>query len=301
MRSRELSDVASAELRLLASRFANLSDRHLRTVLRLFTVPDLRPDLAKLADGQKGREVQVLWPDSMASAADLPLPIPNGTIDAVVPYGAIKDCPDTIELGNIGVSVGDSEDRRLLYLGFGPEEGKSAALDFLHLASEAGQVTQTLRPDLSPIEFTTSSRNLWCSWMFGMLRSLAWVRSAEGFQAIENPFAASCDLCRFFLYRIDGKGNAFPNTGVSAPVAVEKPNGETKRSAINKRKDERDAWIYQQCVDGIPYQKILGELKRLAKSKGWQIFTSPQRVRQIGAEYATAHGLPLPAARQGNL
>jgi hypothetical protein len=73
-----------------------------------------------------------------------------------------------------------------------------------------------------------------------------------------------------------------------------------KPAAVRSRKMEaRDRWIYNQCMeDELTFGAIVKELKRLAPKRGWQVFTSPQRVRQVAVDYAMRHNKPLPRSRQ---
>ena len=98
--------------------------------------------------------------------------------------------------------------------------------------------------DSYPVEYTTSSKNLWCAWLFFHLRGTAWVHSAVQYESIDSPFAASCELIRRFLFGTDGKGKLFPG-----PSEVEEGKGKKTANAaavrVRRKKDQaRSRWIY---------------------------------------------------------
>ena len=85
-----------------------------------------------------------------------------------------------------------------------------------------------------------------------------------------------------------------------SPIAAEKrPAKPTVVLAKQDPKTEsRDKWIYEQCCKGVPHDKIVIELKKQAVKKGWRVFSTKNRVWQIGKEYAARHSLPEPPPRQ---
>jgi hypothetical protein len=82
---------------------------------------------------------------------------------------------------------------------------------------------------------------------------------------------------------------------------IDQSRGNTSNKPQRAKKLEaRDKWIYEQCCRGTPHDRIVAELKRIALSKGWQVFRSKQRAEQIGKEYARRHEKPSPPPRQNN-
>jgi hypothetical protein len=59
--------------------------------------------------------------------------------------------------------------------------------------------------------------------------------------------------------------------------------------------ESRDAWIYQQCCEGVPYKTIIAELNR---KKCWVAIESIQGIRDAAKRFATRNGKPLPPARR---
>lgn len=88
-----------------------------------------------------------------------------------------------------------------------------------------------------------------------------------------------------------------PKEVASAPPAAE-PQQKLKTSRRDKKTEARDKWIYQRCCAGIPHDKIVADLKKVAEKKKWRIISSKQRVQQIGNEYADDNGLERPAPRK---
>lgn len=62
--------------------------------------------------------------------------------------------------------------------------------------------------------------------------------------------------------------------------------------------DERNQWIYKKrCDPSVQDKNIVTELKRIAKSKGWDPIRSIQGVRAAAERYAKSHKKPLPPSR----
>jgi hypothetical protein len=77
------------------------------------------------------------------------------------------------------------------------------------------------------------------------------------------------------------------------------PTGPVRAVRVDKKKEARDKWIYEQCCKGTAHDKIAADLKKRAPKKGWRIVSSKQRIQQIGNEYADSHGLERPPSRRG--
>ncbi len=73
-------------------------------------------------------------------------------------------------------------------------------------------------------------------------------------------------------------------------------NSTVVRAKVSRTPEARDAWIYKQCCDGIPYKTIIDRLKK--KPRSWPRISSKQGIRRAAKAYAETHGLPLPPLRQ---
>ncbi len=61
--------------------------------------------------------------------------------------------------------------------------------------------------------------------------------------------------------------------------------------------EPRDRWLYEQCVAGVPYPRIVAALK--ANAHGGKPIASKQGVYGAALRYAERHGVPRPgSARQ---
>jgi hypothetical protein len=77
-----------------------------------------------------------------------------------------------------------------------------------------------------------------------------------------------------------------------------RPKAESVRR-IQGGNEDRDKWVYEQCCDPRkPLAGIVAALRRIGKDRGWALFTSKQRVQQIGKQYAERNGLNLPPPRR---
>ena len=77
----------------------------------------------------------------------------------------------------------------------------------------------------------------------------------------------------------------------------ENEGGRTTKRARGQN-EERDAWIYQQCLDGVPYAKIVAELQERSEECGWEVLESPQAAQQAGVRHAKRHNLKRPPRRK---
>jgi hypothetical protein len=73
------------------------------------------------------------------------------------------------------------------------------------------------------------------------------------------------------------------------------PSAATRR---DKWAESRDKWIYEQCLAGTAYDRIVTKLKTLAVKRKWKIVSTKQRIQQIGNEYAERNGMEKPPPRQ---
>jgi hypothetical protein len=88
-------------------------------------------------------------------------------------------------------------------------------------------------------------------------------------------------------------------TRVSLGAKSSRAKKVPKPAKRDKKTEARDKWIYQRCCAGVPHDKIVADLKKIGPKRGWRIFSTKNRVWQIGKEYAERSNLPLPPARQG--
>lgn len=80
------------------------------------------------------------------------------------------------------------------------------------------------------------------------------------------------------------------------------PDDRQKKSEMvlqykNKDRDERDLWIYNQVIGGIPYKNIKLDLASIAGDKGWQIIGTVQGIRDRAFKYAERMKLADPPKR----
>ena len=71
-----------------------------------------------------------------------------------------------------------------------------------------------------------------------------------------------------------------------------------RKGARNPKLEERDKWIYDQCMKGEHYIKILKQLNTIYITKEWANFEYVQNVPDCGRKYALRHGLPPVPPRQ---
>jgi hypothetical protein len=95
-----------------------------------------------------------------------------------------------------------------------------------------------------------------------------------------------------------GQGTVLPDGEGGATAARPRERRRATPAARDKLLEARDRWIYRECCKGTPHDQIVAALKQQAGRKGWQIFSSKQRVQQIGNSYADRHSLPRPPARR---
>ena len=61
-------------------------------------------------------------------------------------------------------------------------------------------------------------------------------------------------------------------------------------------KEQRDKWLYDECVKGTPYQAIAIRLKK--KPEKWTRIESVNGIKMAAQRYAERNSLPRPSARQ---
>jgi hypothetical protein len=83
----------------------------------------------------------------------------------------------------------------------------------------------------------------------------------------------------------EGKG------GAEKPAKAEGSNG-----ADLTPKEQRDKWIYHECMKGTPYQTIAIRLNK--KPKKWSRIESANGIKMAAERYAERHSLPKPPTRQ---
>jgi len=93
----------------------------------------------------------------------------------------------------------------------------------------------------------------------------------------------------------DGTETAHPRGEPQDP----KTGGGEKPKVARGQNDERDAWIYQQWVDGVPYDTILQEFSQRFKAARWAKLSTIQGVHQAAVRYANRKNLPHPPSRKG--
>jgi hypothetical protein len=113
---------------------------------------------------------------------------------------------------------------------------------------------------------------------------------AEALLAATRPVPESV-LC-------SGPSSVAQETAVP-PTARPTRNSDSARKVLRDRKmEERNRWIYQQCCKRREHDAIVAELKRIAVRRRWRIVSTKQRIQQIGREYARQHDLEPPPARR---
>jgi hypothetical protein len=63
--------------------------------------------------------------------------------------------------------------------------------------------------------------------------------------------------------------------------------------------DARDKWIYDRCCEGLVYDEIAKELKRIAGKKNWYPIQDKRGILQAAQRFAKRKDLPPPPPRQG--
>ncbi len=114
----------------------------------------------------------------------------------------------------------------------------------------------------------------------------------------QDVFASSVAAIELFLsddpWSSAPLDEGYPEEFISNIVHL--PDRPQKRKrATNPTQDARDNWIYSECCNLTPYQKIVVELKRLAQTKSWAQIGTPQGIRAAAIKYAEHHNLdPIP-------
>jgi len=92
--------------------------------------------------------------------------------------------------------------------------------------------------------------------------------------------------------RASGITNSKRITGGRFLVPADTP----KPISTQSPKEQRDKWIYNECIKGTPYQTIVIRLNK--KPKKWSRIESVNGVKMAAKRYAERHSLPMPHARQ---
>ena len=77
---------------------------------------------------------------------------------------------------------------------------------------------------------------------------------------------------------------------------AESAKRKTPAPVRDKSSEDRDRWIYEKCLEGMPHGNIVLKLK--ANKEGWQHISTPQGIRDRAIKYAKRHGLPEPPPRR---
>jgi hypothetical protein len=91
------------------------------------------------------------------------------------------------------------------------------------------------------------------------------------------------------------------DTPVGGPADAPTKGRTSRKKTRDPKMEARDNWIYQQCCQTKPrltHDEIVGELKKVAPQRGWEIVESKQGIRQAAIEYARRHNRPAPPRRQ---
>ena len=112
--------------------------------------------------------------------------------------------------------------------------------------------------------------------------------------------------CEHATVKIEVKENS-PAPVPSNPPCPEQPlvaseeedatHSESTLHPLTLANTDRDQWIYDQCVGGIPYKNIRTALKKRI-ADGWMAIKSDQGIIRAAQRYAERHSLPLPEPRQ---
>lgn len=292
MDPKALAAIAGGKLLLLIDRFAAANNHWTKkkTILRLIAVrPAATCDLTTLKAVRDAEPIFLLPPPFDATHGSSTPPW-----DAEVPPDAVRGCVQLEPMGLMSIRSESGESSSFVFAA--TSFPKKAAFSMLSREAEAaGKVTQMLARSLAPIHSTSSDRNLWMTWLFGHLAGTDWIQTCDGYQKIELPFGASCELSRRLLYGVDGSGNVY-----AGPAKPMDPNpSPTKKTRVRPRQMEaRDLWIYQQAMKNEPYQEVADRMEDVAHKRGWKPVRSKQGVRQIAIAYAKRNGLEIPAPRR---
>ena len=295
MDTNALAALSGGKLQLLMDRFATANNRltQRKTVLRILAVPPSPTcDVAALTCYRE-KEPVVRLPSPFDSLHDPAGPPP----DVEVPSEAIQGCGPPTPVGMMGLLSAAGQSWTFAFLASN-EASPFAARRFLRMAEEAGKATQTLRPSLTPIHCTSSSRNLWLTWLFGHLRGTPWVEARDGYEKIELPFGASCELSRRLLHGVDDSGKVYPGPAKSGDELNPQATAPKAPRKVSRRHAERNKWIYRQAIRKVPYQEIADRLQEIAPGRKWKPVKTKQGVWQLAFSFAKENGLEPPEARQ---
>jgi hypothetical protein len=90
-----------------------------------------------------------------------------------------------------------------------------------------------------------------------------------------------------------------PHPLPAAEKPIEKPSSMTKTTVphtTNIKYAARNEWIYEQCMEGIPYKNIRSALKKRA-AEGWRPIKSVPGITRAAHRHALQHNLPFPERR----
>ena len=296
MRRQDLAALAIAELRLIGNRFADAANANKGRFCRLIALHSLKTEEEDRLAVQSGRAIAMAIPNSENTPEPTRGDPRIAETDFVLPQSAIQHCPKREDLGRSNFNRHDKLFRRYLFLAYGNDDAAASA-QFLGLAEEAGKITQAMDPSVADIGMATTSRNLWCGWLFSHFIGLDWVRSTDFYDVIDYPFAASSHLSNLFVHIIVESGVLHLDNTVSALPTSDTPAKPAKPPRFNPHKD-RNQWIYEQLFTDKQQKEILAELVTIATEKGWETFESASRISQIGRRHAIEYGLPMPPERR---
>jgi hypothetical protein len=281
----------AAEIRDLQDRFAAANDAYRHIRLHLVVLPSAEAVTSDPLDRPKQATIAVDRIPALAASEPVPEELEQGNL---LPRAALLGCSkyEYWGTGNIRWEnpPENAEPNVLLFLIWQGRGASQAARQFDHLAVQSARLYQTLPSSATPIDGTTSSRNLWATALYARLAGTKWVAEKDGIPYIALPFAASIELWRRLWHGIT------PSGGRGIP-----PKPQTKRQAVRAPRDQkleaRDCWIYARCMKGLPYKTILTELAKQNATKDWPRLKSVQGLRAAGRNYARRHGLAEPPKR----
>ncbi len=116
---------------------------------------------------------------------------------------------------------------------------------------------------------------------------------AAGRSSVNEADAAAMKLATRDPRFVDGKARGWA-------AAIGKATGKTCSTAApiatQSPKEQRDKWIYGECMKGTPYKTIAIRLNK--KPKKWSRIESVNGIKMAAKRYAERHSLPMPPARQ---
>jgi hypothetical protein len=73
---------------------------------------------------------------------------------------------------------------------------------------------------------------------------------------------------------------------------------QTDTQVTRLANQERDAWLYKLCCEGVPYMTIGIRLKKRSKKTNWEVISKPSSIRAAAIRHANRHGLTRIPRRQ---